>query len=156
MGRVLAALLLAAVAARPAAADGAVAGDLTIENPWARASIGSAANGAAYMTVRNRGSTDDRLLAVRTPAARKVELHSHAAVAGVVKMRRVDSVEVPAGGTAAFEPEGHQAIMLLGLRAPLKEGESIVATVLFEKAGEVEVQLPVRRMKAMDLKKYGQ
>ena len=111
-------------------------GDLVVENPWARESV--TRTGAAYLTVRNAGAADDRLIGVASEVADRAELHGSEMQDGVMRMRPVEAVEVPAHGQAALEPGGLH-IMLIGLKAPLEEGGSFALTLTFENAGEVEV-----------------
>ena len=111
-------------------------GDLVVENPWARESV--TRTGAAYLTVRNGGAADDRLIGVASEVAGRAELHGSEMQDGVMRMRPVEAVEVPAHGQAALEPGGLH-IMLIGLKAPLEEGGSFALTLTFEDAGEVEV-----------------
>lgn len=127
----------------------AQAGDLTIETPFARATAGPAKNGAAFLTVKNAGAEADRLIAAKAPVADRVELHTHLHENGVMKMRQVEAVEVPAGGEAALQPGGDH-VMLMGLKAPLKEGESFPLTLVFEKAGEVTVDVMIGGVGAME------
>lgn len=119
------------------------AGDLTVVDPWARATIGSQNVGAAYVTIRNRGATADRLVGVRTDAAEDAALHTSTVTAeGVAEMRPVDSVEIPPGGEAKLAPRGTH-IMLMGLKAPLVAGRSFPLTLEFERAGAVQVEARV-------------
>ena len=120
------------------------AGDLTIVDPWARATIGSQKVGAAYVTIRNRGTTADRLVGAQTGVAENAALHtSTVTTEGVAEMRPVDSVEVPPGGEAKLAPRGTH-IMLMGLKAPLVAGKSFPLTLEFERAGAVEVEAQVQ------------
>ena len=111
-------------------------GDLVVESPWARESV--TRTGAAYLTVRNGGAADDRLIGVASEVADRAELHGSEMQDGVMRMRPVEAVEVPAHGQAALEPGGLH-VMLIGLKAPLEEGGSFALTLTFENAGEVEV-----------------
>jgi hypothetical protein len=111
-------------------------GDLVIDNPWARESV--TRTGAAYLTVRNGGDAADRLVGVASEVADRAALHSSVVQDGVMRMRPVDAVEVPAGGEAVLEPGGLH-VMLIGLKAPLEEGDSFALRLVFEDAGEVEV-----------------
>jgi periplasmic copper chaperone A len=111
-------------------------GHLVVENPWARESV--TRTGAAYLTVRNGGDQDDRLIGVSSEVADKALLHSSAMQDGVMKMRPVEVLEVPAHGEAVLEPGGLH-VMLIGLKEPLEEGKSFALTLEFENAGEVEV-----------------
>ena len=120
----------------------AEAGDLTIENPWARETVAAVPNSAGYMTIKNDGDAPDRLVKAASDVAAKVELHTMAMEGDVAKMRPVDGVDVPAHGEADLAPGGLH-IMLVGLKAPLKEGTSFPLTLTFEKAGDVTVEVPV-------------
>jgi hypothetical protein len=115
-------------------------GDLVIESPWARESV--TRTGAAYLTVRNGGDADDRLIGVATEVADKAELHASVVQDGVMRMRPLEAVEVPAHGEAALEPGGIH-VMLIGLKAPLEEGGTFALMLVFENAGEIEVMATI-------------
>lgn len=142
-------LLLAALAAAPlsAAAQSFRAGSLTIEQPWARASTGASANSAAYMRVKNSGDAPDRLTAVRTDLADATMLHESRLEDGVMRMVHLPrGVEIPAHGSAELKPLGLH-VMITGLKQPLKAGDSIPMTLVFEKQGEVAIQVSVGQPK---------
>jgi len=124
-------------------------GDLTIEHPWARASIGQVPNGAAYLTIVNAGQETDRLLAVESDVAKHVALHTHLMEDGVMKMRPVDAIEVAPGAPTVLQPGGLH-VMLMGLTAPLVEGELFPLTLTFERAGKVEIEVIVQEAAPMD------
>lgn len=121
--------------------------DLTIGHPWARASAGPVRNGAAYLTVHNAGA-EDSLVAVAGDVAERIELHVNLMEGDVMKMRRVDAIDVPAGGMAALEP-GSFHIMLIGLAQPLEEGQRFPLTLIFRNAGEVTVEVAVEAVGSM-------
>lgn len=135
-------LALVFAAGSAGAQQAAAAGDLVIERPWARASIGTSRPGAAYFSVRNAGADDDRLTAVETPAAHMAEMHMTEVKDGVSSMAPVETLEIPAGGEATLAPGGIH-VMLMMLNAPLKEGERFPMTLVFERAGRIEVDVPV-------------
>lgn len=114
------------------------AGDLRLEAAWARASIGTSRPGAAYVTIANLGAAADWLLAVETPVAARAEVHETVDQGGVMKMRPAGTVLIPAGGTVALEPGGLH-VMLMGLREPLKKGETFPLTLTFLKNGQATV-----------------
>lgn len=114
---------------------------IAVSDPWARASVTT--TGAAYLTVSNSGNKDDVLLEVRSPVAEKVEIHDMTMDGMVMKMRRLDALPVAAGESVALAPGGKH-IMLIGLVEPLSEGMAVPLTLVFERAGEVEVSAPVR------------
>ena len=118
-------------------------GDLTIGHPWSRATPGGAKIGGGYLTVTNNGSAPDRLVAATTNVADRVEIHEMAMNNGVMTMRQIPGgIPVPPGQTVAFAPGGYH-LMLMGLKAPLKEGDRLKATLTFEKAGPIEVTINV-------------
>lgn len=125
-----------------ALAAGANASSVMVMKAYARASATPTADtGAAYVSVMVHGGAD-RLLAVSTPAAKMAGLHKTVEDNGVMKMEHVDAIEVPANGMLQMKPGGYH-IMLMGLNAPLKEGDEIDLTLTFEKAGEVKVKAKV-------------
>ncbi|MCC7016922.1 MAG: copper chaperone PCu(A)C [Rhodospirillales bacterium] len=138
-------LFVAAFAAFPFAAL-AQSGGVTVENPFARPSAGTAGAGAAYMTIRNPGPAD-RLVAAASPAARAAELHTHIREGDVMRMRKVEAIEIPASGAAELKPGGLH-VMLMGLVRPLKTGDAFALTLTFEKSGAVTIQVPVKEMGA--------
>lgn len=118
-------------------------GALTIATPWARASAGPARTGAAYVTIKNGGAEDDRLIAVTADTvAGMAMLHTTVMDGNVMKMRHVDGLAVRAGATVSLKPGGEH-VMLMGLKAPLKEGGRFPMTLTFEKAGTVTVEAEV-------------
>lgn len=117
-------------------------GGLNVEGAFAPASLGAGKSGAVYFTIKNTG-TDDRLVSATSSAARKVQLHTTKHEDGVMKMRMLDGLDVPAGGEAVLKPGGHH-FMLFGLERPLKEGDSLSVTLTFQHAGEVKIEVPVK------------
>ncbi len=99
--------------------------------------------GAAYMTIRNSGTGLDRLLRVEGDVAHSIELHTMIDDNGVMRMRPVENVEIPAGGEAALKPGGLHA-MMIGMKRSLKPGDSVSLKLTFEQAGTVDVQALVR------------
>ncbi len=110
--------------------------------PWTRAA-GQGGTGAGFLTLRNAGTAPDRLVSARAEIARTVELHTHTNDNGVMRMRPVPGIDVPAGGEVLLRPGGFH-IMLIGLTAPLRLGTTVPVTLVFERAGEVRVDLPVQ------------
>ena len=126
------ALVLAGAAAAGEPAELARQDGIVIDDGHARAVGASARTAAAYMRIRNQGMADDRLVAVRSPAAERVELHTHVLQGGVARMRRVEGgVPVPAGETVLLESGGLH-VMFLGLTAPFAPGGSVELTLIFE------------------------
>ena len=122
----------AEVAAQRAAAAAKAAVDVT--DGWTRATPGTATTAAIYLRIVNAGKDPDRLIGADVGAAQKAELHTATTVNGVMKMDAVPAMAIPAGATVMLSPAGNH-IMLVGLKAPLKEGESFLVKLNFEKAG---------------------
>jgi periplasmic copper chaperone A len=124
-------------------AAAAHAGDIAVEDPFARASAGPVKVGAAFMIVKNSGAAADALVAAESPVAARAELHTHIKDGDVMRMRQVSSIDVPAGGTVSLQPGGLH-IMLIDLKEPLRQGETFPLTLTFAKAGTVAVYVPVK------------
>ena len=118
-------------------------GTLELRGGFARATLPNAPVGGAFVTITNNGATDDRLVSVGSPAADVGQLHEMKMEGDVMKMRALpDGIVIPAGETVTLEPSGLH-IMLMGLKQALVEGETVKLTLTFEKAGSVEVELPI-------------
>lgn len=115
---------------------------ITIEHAWARPTPTTATTEAVYLTIVNKGSADDALTSVSTPAAEKTEMHATSNENGIMKMTPVSEEPVKAGGSLAFKPGGLH-IMLTGLAHPLKAGDSFPLTLIFAKAGKIEATVKV-------------
>lgn len=128
-------------------------GDLEIVNPQARATLPGAPVSGGYMVIRNTGNAPDRLISASVDFAGKTEIHEMAMENDIMKMRELaDGLEIPAGGEVVLKPGGYH-VMFMKLQEQLKEGESRKATLVFEKAGPVEVEFLVENiatMKKMD------
>jgi len=121
------------------------AGSLMIDHPWARPTIGSSKNSAAYMTLSNSGDTTDKLLSVKSNAAEHVALHESRMDGEIMRMVPVkDGIEVPPHGAVELKPLGLH-VMLVGLRKSLKEGEKFPMTLVFAKQGGVNVEVKVEK-----------
>lgn len=139
----------AALAGIVAAGSAAVAeeaarvGDVIVERAWTRATPPTATVAAGYMTIRNVGETADRLIGAEAGFAGRTELHTMAMDGGVMRMREVEEgFEIPAGGEIVLAPGGDH-VMFMALSGPLGQGERRETTLVFEKAGALDVVLPV-------------
>lgn len=100
-------------------------------------------NSAAYLIIQNSGGAPDRLVRAYSDAAQSTELHLSEVKGGVMSMRPVEGVEVPARGKAELKP-GSYHIMLVGLTKDLSPGDVLKLTLEFENAGLMEVEAEVR------------
>ena len=134
--------LLVSVLGAPASAEPYVHGDLSVHRPWSRALPAVAPNGGAYFHIENGGDEAVHIVSAASTVAGRVELHTHEMDGGLMKMRHIDSVEVPARGAVTFKPGGLH-VMLIGLKTPLVAGERFPLTLEFENAGAIDVMVEV-------------
>jgi periplasmic copper chaperone A len=137
LGALVAAFVLAF--APVAAAHDYTKGALTIDHPIVSPINPPRTVTAGYFTIRNKGGRD-RLISASSPMAKSVEIHTHRkGQGGMMRMEMVKAgVVVPAKGEVAFKPGGLH-LMLFGVSAAIKEGDAIPVTLVFEKAGAIEV-----------------
>ncbi|MBL0900373.1 MAG: copper chaperone PCu(A)C [Reyranella sp.] len=140
-----AALVLAAL---PAAAHDYKLGTLEIATPWTRATAPTARSGGGFMTIINKGTTADRLVAARSNASAKVEIHEMKMDGSVMRMRELEQgLEIPPGATVTLKPGGFH-IMFMELKAPFAVNGKVPLTLVFEKAGSIDVEMKVEAMGA--------
>ncbi len=127
----------------------ALADDITISSARARASLTlTTTTGAVYFTISNAGKVDDTLLAVTTPAASSAMIHETTLVDDVMKMRMADGgLVIPAASKVEMKPGGTH-VMLMGMKAPLKQGETVAVELVFQNAGVVKLEVPVQGVAA--------
>ena len=136
-------IALAALAAVPAQAANYDVGSMHISQPWSRATPKGAAAGAAYMTITNKGTAPDRVSCVSDDASAQCQIHSMTMEDGVMKMRPVEGgLEIKPGETVTLKP-GSFHVMLLDLKHPLEQGQSVKATLKFDTAGTVDIEYPI-------------
>ena len=137
-------LLFAASCAATLLSVPAWADSIKIMDPYARAASSSAKSGAAFMMLTNDSTQDDRLIAAKSDAAKRVELHTHIENSeGVMQMTEIEGgIELPAGATHHMM-RGGDHVMLMGLTGPFVQDAEIEVTLVFEQAGEVVVTIPV-------------
>jgi hypothetical protein len=140
------ALALAALLALPTGAPAADSG-LLVSDPYVRLMPPGSPNTAAFMSISNRSASDRRLLQAESPVARSVELHTHVDDHGVMRMRQIAAIDIPAGGRAELR-SGGQHVMLIGLRQPLRQGERVPLTLRFDDGSSQQLAVPVRRTPA--------
>lgn len=117
---------------------------IVVDNAWARATVPGQSVGAVYFEIRSAGPAS--LIGASTPIARRAEMHSMSNEGGVMKMRALSRVELPAGQTVTLGPNGNH-IMLLDLKHPLQAGATVPLVLIVEQKGkkkEIQVQAEVR------------
>jgi len=137
------AFFLAQLLAFPAMAADYDVGSIHITQPWSRATPKGAKTGAGYMTITNKGTTPDIVSCVSDDASTQCEIHSMTMEGGIMKMRPVErGLEIKPGETVTLAPSGFH-IMFLDLKHPLEQGNTVKATLKFDKAGTVDVEYPI-------------
>jgi hypothetical protein len=135
--------LAAATLALPAFAQ------VAVSDAWVRGTVAGQSATGAFMQLKSPADTS--LVSAASPVAKIVEIHEMKMDAGVMKMSAIDALAVPAGKTVELKPGGYH-VMLMGLAAPLKEGETVPVTLTFKakdgKTQTVEVRAPVRALTA--------
>ena len=125
------------------------AGDLILDHAWARATPAGAKVGGGFFTIKNKGPTPDKLMGASSPAAGKIEVHETAMNNGVATMRPVKGgLSIAPGRSVTLTPGGYH-LMMMELKGPLKKGDKLVVTLVFEKAGEVKATFDVQGIGAM-------
>ncbi|MCS6761607.1 MAG: copper chaperone PCu(A)C [Candidatus Devosia symbiotica] len=118
-------------------------GQLNISLPFTRATLPNAPVGNGFLTIENTGNQADRLVSVSSPAAEITQVHEMTMQGDVMNMRQLaDGLEIPAGETVMLAPGGLH-LMFIGLKQAFVEGETVPVTLVFERAGTVDLQLPV-------------
>lgn len=143
--RTFLAIAAAIVVAAPAWADSS---GIKVDQVWARATPGLAKTAAIYLTITNTGTTPDTLEAASTPVAEHAGLHEDKMANGVMQMRSLKSLTIEPGKSVVLQPSTFH-IMLTGLKAPLKEGQTVPLTLSFEHAGQQQVTASVAKVGAM-------
>jgi copper(I)-binding protein len=142
--------VLAASALAGAAAHDFSVGNVEITHPFATPSVPGASVGAAYFaTLENNGAQPDKLVHASTPVAASVEMHTMSVDAqGVMRMREVDGIALGAKASIKMRPGMGFHLMLVGLKKPLKEGDTFPMSLQFEHAGKVDVKVYVQTPRA--------
>jgi copper(I)-binding protein len=115
------------------------AGSILVDHLWGRAGAGNRP-AAVFLTIRNRGDAADSLIAASSPIAEKVELHTHRMEDGIMRMRRIERIDVGAGETVELAPGGLH-IMMFGLTEKPEKESLRPLTLTFERAGPVDVMV---------------
>lgn len=118
---------------------------VSVKEPWVRGTVPQ--QKATGMFVQLTAAGGGKLLSASSPVAGLVEIHEMRMDDGVMKMRAVSSVDLPAGKTVELKPGGYH-VMLMDLKQPLKPGDTVPVTLMVETAGgkkeSIEVKAPVR------------
>lgn len=121
---------------------------ITVDEPFARAVPPGQPNSAAFMNLHNTSDADVRIISASSNVSNVTELHTHTDVDGVMQMRQIDAIEIPASGSTELKPGGLH-VMLIGLNQNLAEGDSVELTLNFEDGTEKQLDVPVKHVMPM-------
>lgn len=117
------------------------------QSAWTRATPPGAANSASYVQLHNAGDEMRSVIAAHSSVADEIQLHTVLSENGLMKMRQVPFIEIPAGGMTELKPGGFH-IMMLGIKQPLKEGESVQIELEFANGDKLNFESPIQKMAA--------
>jgi copper(I)-binding protein len=120
------------------------ADNVSVQDPYVRLAPPNAAATGAFMVIRNTGDKDVKVVKADNPVSKATELHTHLNEGGVMKMRPVPAIEIKAKGEAVLKPGGLH-VMMIDLKAPLKEGDSVPITLTFDDGSSKQVDAKVVR-----------
>ena len=138
----LAASLLFSAGVLAAAAD-----DVSVQDPYVRLAPPNAPATGAFMVIKNTGDSPVKVVKAENPTSKLTELHNHINDKGVMRMRQVPSIDIPAKGQAELKPGGLH-VMLIEMKAPLQEGQIVPITLGFEDGSSKQVDAKVVNMMA--------
>jgi copper(I)-binding protein len=123
-------------------------GDLTVTSPWTRATPGGAKIAGGYLKITNNGTAADRFVGAKSDVSDRIEIHEMSMSDGVMKMRPLpNGLEIKPGETVELKSGGYH-LMFMDLKQPLKQGDTLKATLQFEKAGPLDVNFNVNALGA--------
>ncbi len=132
-----------AAATNPGGFDTVTLGDLELSGGFTKAMLPGQPVGGGFITITNKGAEDDVLVSATSPNAGEVQLHEMAMVNDVMKMRQLpDGIKVPAGQSVELKPGGLH-LMFFKISEPFRDGATVPVTLTFQKAGKVDVVLPI-------------
>lgn len=141
----LALFMLSGLLSAPLIAVSGAADEVSVVDPYVRAVPPGQPNSAAFMQLHNKSTTPHAIVKAQSPVAKIVELHTHIMEDGMMKMRQVERIEVPAQGSTTLAPGGLH-VMLLGLSAELMPDQRVPVTLIFEDGSKITIQAPVRKL----------
>ena len=132
----------------------AQADNIEVNNPFAREVPPGAPASASFMTLKNSSNETIKITSADSAVSKVVELHTHTNDNGVMRMRQIPFIEIPANGTTELKPGGLH-IMLIGPHEPLKKGQTVKVTLQFEDGSQKQVSMPVKSIMGMMKHKNG-
>ncbi len=121
------------------------AAGIDADEPYARAVPPGQPNSAVFMVLTNTGDSPRALVGAESDAAETVELHTHTMADGMMQMRRIERIELPAGEPVSLQP-GRLHVMLIGLTEQLEPGIEVALTLEFDDGTRLPITAPVRKI----------
>lgn len=121
-----------------------LADQISIIDPYVRLAPPGTKTTGAFMTIKNASDKDIQIVKADSPAAHATELHNHINDSGIMRMRQVREIALPAKGEAVLKPGGYH-VMLIDMKAPLKEGDKVAITLGFSDGGTKTIEVPVKK-----------
>jgi hypothetical protein len=118
---------------------------IEVHEPYIRLAPPNAMATGAFMVIRNTGTKDVKMVKADNPASKITELHTHINDNGVMRMRQVPAIDVPAKGEAVLQPGGLH-VMLIDMKAALTEGQSVPITLTFDDGSSKQIDVKVKKM----------
>jgi len=133
----------------------ALAADIDVKEPWVRGTVTGQPATGAFMEVTSKGGA--AIIGASSPVAGITEIHEMKMDGGVMKMRAISRLDLPAGKPVKLAPGGYH-VMLMDLKKEHKAGETVALTLVVEGADKkretIEVKAPVKPLGGMDEKKH--
>ncbi len=126
--------------------------DLNIKGAWVMEVPETQTMSAAFMEISNNGSSDEVLMSANAEIAGTTELHEMINENDQMKMRKIDSISIPAGGSVELK-RGGLHVMLIDLKKLPVAGEKVMITLHFKGSGEIVVEAPVKKAE-MEMKHH--
>lgn len=120
---------------------GACADDIQVDGAWSRATAPGQGDAMADLSITSKQAAT--LVGISSTACKSVELHSMTHENGVMKMREVKTLELPAGKRVSLGESGYH-LMLIGLKAPLKAGDAVPLTLKIKATGKRKVKVEAK------------
>ena len=129
-----------------------VSAQTVVDDAWVRATVPGQPSSGAFMHIT--ATTDSKLVEVKSPVAKTVQIHKSKMENDVMSMQAVPSIALPAGKTVNIEPEGYH-VMLIDLVGQIKEGDNVPLTLIVEDSKgikeSIEVQAQARALNTMPM-----
>ena len=152
MNKILTAIVAAAALTTSSALFAQSASEgIMVHDPYARAMPPGQPNSGAFMTFKNMDSAAHAVVSAESPVSKVVELHTHIHENGMMMMRRIEKIDIPANGETVLKPGGLH-VMFIGLKQDLKVGQTVPVTLTFEDGSTKKITAPVRKI-MMNMKK---